>query len=65
MANIKDHDEMQHDTAFHQGLDCLLRLKQPSGTEIHDNLEMALTMYRQLTWEFYELTLPLLSSLIL
>ena len=30
---------MQHNAAFHQGLHCLLRLKQPSGTEIHDNLE--------------------------
>ena len=26
---------MQHHAAFHQGLHCLLRLKQPSGTEIH------------------------------
>ena len=25
--------------AFHQGLHCLLRLKQPSGTEAHYNLE--------------------------
>ena len=24
---------MQHNAAFHQGLHCLLRLKQPSGTE--------------------------------
>ena len=24
---------------FHQGLHCLLRLKQPSGTEIHHNLD--------------------------
>ena len=30
---------MQHHAAFHQGLHCLLRLKQPSGTEIHHNLE--------------------------
>ena len=30
---------MQHNAAFHQGLHCLLRLKQPSGTEIHYNLE--------------------------
>ena len=30
---------MQHDAAFHQGLHCLLRLKQPSGTEIYHNLE--------------------------
>ena len=34
-------DEMQHNAAFYQGLHCLLRLKQPSGTEIHHtcNLE--------------------------
>ena len=31
-------NEMQHNTAFQQGLHCLLRLKQPSGTEIHHNL---------------------------
>ena len=32
LANSEDPDEMQHDAAFHQGLNCLLRLKQPSGT---------------------------------
>ena len=30
---------MQHNVAFHQGLHCLLRLKQSSGTELHHNLE--------------------------
>ena len=30
---------MQHIAAFHQNLHCLLRLKQPSGTEILHNLE--------------------------
>ena len=32
---------MQHNAAFHQGLNCLLRLKEPSGTEIcvHHNVE--------------------------
>ena len=30
---------MQYNAAFHQDLHCLLRLKQPSGTEIHNNLE--------------------------
>ena len=39
LANNEDPDEMQHNAAFHQGLHCLLRLKQPSGTEIHRNLE--------------------------
>ena len=41
LANSEDPDEMQHYAAFHQGLHCLLRLKQPSasGTEIHHNLE--------------------------
>ena len=39
MANGEDPDEMQHNAAFHQGLHCLLRLKQPPGTEIHHNLE--------------------------
>ena len=38
LANSEDPDEMQHDAAFHQGLRCLLRLKQPSGTEIQHNL---------------------------
>ena len=39
LANSEDPDEMQHKAAFHQDLDCLLRLKQPSGTEIHNYLE--------------------------
>ena len=39
LANSEGPDEMQHNAAFHQGLHCLLRLKQPSGTEIHHNLE--------------------------
>ena len=39
MANSEDPDEMQHNAAFHQGLHCLRRLKQPSRTEIHYNLE--------------------------
>ena len=38
LANSEDPDEMQHNAAFHQGLHCLLRLKQPPGTEIHHNL---------------------------
>ena len=33
LANSEDPDEKQHNAAFHQGLHCLLRLKQPSGTE--------------------------------
>ena len=40
-ANIEDPDEMQHNAAFHQGLRCLLRLKQPSGTEVQHNLEIS------------------------
>ena len=39
LTNSEDLDEMQHDAVFHQGLHCLLKLKQPSGTEIHHNLE--------------------------
>ena len=39
LANSEDPDEMQHNAAFHQGLHCLLGLKQPSGTEIHHILE--------------------------
>ena len=41
LANSEDPDEMQHNAAFHQGLHCLLRLKQPSGTKIHHNLEQS------------------------
>ena len=33
LANSEDPDEMQHNAAFHLGLHCLLRLKQPSQTE--------------------------------
>ena len=37
LAKCEDSDEMQHNAAFHQGLNCLLRLKQPSGTEMYGN----------------------------
>ena len=37
-ANSEEPDEMQHNAAFHQGLHCLPRLIQPSGTGIHQNL---------------------------
>ena len=37
LAKSDDPDEIQQ--AFHQGLHCLLRLKQPSRTEKHQNLE--------------------------
>ena len=37
LANSEDTDEMQHKAAFRQGLHCLLRLEQPSGTVTHQN----------------------------
>ena len=37
LANSDNPDEMQHNAEFHQGIHCLLRLKQPSGTETHRN----------------------------
>ena len=38
----KDPGEMmQHNAVFHQSLHCLLRLKEPSGTEIHHYLEIS------------------------
>ena len=39
LANSEGPDKMQHDAAFHQSLHCLLRIKQPLGTEIHHELE--------------------------
>ena len=39
LANSEDPDEMQHHAAFHQGLHCLLRLKQRSKSEIHHYLK--------------------------
>ena len=39
LENSEDPDEMQHNAAFHQGVHCLLRLKQPSGTEIHQHFK--------------------------
>ena len=39
LANSADPEEMQHNAAFHQGLHSLFRLKQPSGPELHQNLE--------------------------
>ena len=35
LAKSEDSDEIRHNAAFHQGLHCLLRLKQSSGTGIH------------------------------
>ena len=35
LANSENLDEMQHNAAFHQGLHCLLKLKQPLRTEIY------------------------------
>ena len=43
LANSVDPDEMQHNAAFHRCLHYLLRLEQPSGTEIHHNLEIHAT----------------------
>ena len=40
LANSKNPDEI-HTSAFHQGLHCLLRLDQTSGTEINCNSEYA------------------------
>ena len=39
LANSEDPDKIQHHAVFHQGLHCLLELKQPPGTEICHNLE--------------------------
>ena len=39
LSNSEDPDEMQLTAAFHQGIHCLLRLKQSSETEIPHNLE--------------------------
>ena len=38
LANSEYPDEIEHNTAFHHGLHCLLRLKQPSGTDIHNKI---------------------------
>ena len=37
LSNNVDQDEILHNAAFYQGLHCLPRLKQLSGTEIHHN----------------------------
>ena len=34
LANSEDPDEMQHNAVIYQGMQCLLRSKQSSGTEI-------------------------------
>ena len=39
LANSEDPDEMQHKAAFYQGLSCFLLLIQPTGREIHHNLD--------------------------
>ena len=45
LIDNEDLDEMQHNSAFHQGLHCMLRLKQSSGTEIHHNLKNYILKY--------------------
>ena len=40
LANSEDPDEMPHDAAFHQGLLCLLRENQSSGTEVHFDMKI-------------------------
>ena len=42
LAYSEDSDEMQHNATFHQGLHCLLRLKEYYGTEIHHTLETSI-----------------------
>ena len=44
LANSEDPNEMQHNAAFHQRLHCLLRLKEPSRTEIPDNFDFFLSV---------------------
>ena len=39
LAIREDPDEMPYNVAFHQGLHCLLRNEQCSGTQAHLNLE--------------------------
>ena len=39
IANGENQNEMQHYAAFHQSLHILLRLKQPSGTELRQSWE--------------------------
>ena len=41
LANSEDPDEMQHNVAFHPGLHCLLQLKLPPWTQIHNYLEIS------------------------
>ena len=38
-ANSEDPDEKPHKASFNQGLYCLLRLKQHSGTEMQRNFK--------------------------
>ena len=40
LANSEDPDEMQHNAAFHQGLHCLLQVKQSSAKENQVLLEI-------------------------
>ena len=50
LASSVDPDEMPHKVTFHQGLHCLQRKKQYSGTEIHLNLKLwPLDMYNELS----------------
>ena len=39
LANSEGPNEIQYNTTFHQGLHCLLRFNQLSGTEIYYNFK--------------------------
>ena len=58
LANSEDLDEMQHNAAFHQGLHFLLRLKHPSGTDIHYNSKTSTCGYFK-----YKMGNPILISI--
>ena len=59
LANSEDPGEMQHNASFHLGLHCLLRLKQPSGTEIYRNFLPVTPQYTRWTipTKFYNVAL--------
>ena len=42
LTNSEDPDEIQHNAAFHQGLHCLIGLKQPSATEVYITIQKLL-----------------------
>ena len=59
LTDSEDPDEMQHNAACTHCMHCLLRLTQPSGTEIHYNLKTTTCDPLKYKWTILHILLSL------